>query len=148
MDKSFEKNYAREREIRSRYNEADAQDSEEGRETAGAVYQEFRDYIKAQGDVYARIYFLYSQAKDRGNECIDIDSDIDGGEAGAMADAFRSYGIERFTYSSSWSGAARAAWQFIQHGWVLEGMAEINCKYRKFMSDEYEKAYGYVFSIR
>lgn len=148
MDSSFEKNYAREQENRQQFNTEKTQKSEDGRKAAVAAYQEFRDYIMAQGDVYAGIYRLYSQSRDRGNECIDIDRDIEGSKAGELADAFRSYGIQKFTYSSGWSGAAEAAWQFIQHGWKLEGMAELYSGSRKFMSDEYIKTHGYVFSIR
>lgn len=67
---------------------------------------------------------------------------------GIMAEAFRRHGIEKFTYSSCWSGAARAAWQFVQHGCVLEGMAEINGPHTELGSDKHEKVYGYVFSVR
>lgn len=148
MDSSFEKNYARELEIRRKYKEAEAQGSKEGMADAAGAYQVFRNSIMAEGDVYAGIYRLYSQAQDRGNECIDIDNDIPESKAGELADAFRSYGIKRFTYSSVWSGAARAAWQFIQHGWVLEGMAEVSSGDIKLFSDVYEKTYAYVFSIQ
>lgn len=148
MDSSFEKNYAREQEIRRQFITAKKQESEDASKAALVAYQEFRDYIMAQGDVYAGIYQLYSQSRDRGNECIDIDRDIGGGKAGELADAFRSYGIQKFTYSSGWSGAAEAAWQFIQHGWALEGMAELYSGSQKFMSDEYIKTHGYVFSIQ
>lgn len=41
-------------------------------------------------------------------------------------------------------GAYFAAWQFIQHGFVLEGMLEINGPHTEIGSDKHEKAYGYV----
>lgn len=148
MDSSFEKNYMKEQEIRRQFDVADKHNNEEDRSSARDTYQEFKNKIMAQGDVYASIYRLYSRSRERGNECIDIDTDIEGSKAGELADAFRSYGIKKFTYSSAWSGASETAWQFIQHGWVLEGMAEIYSGDREFMSDKYIKAHGYVFSIQ
>lgn len=68
MDSSFEKNYAREQEIRRMHDAAQAQDSREGMADAVDAYQSFRDSILAEGDIYARIYRLYSQARDRGNQ--------------------------------------------------------------------------------
>ncbi len=147
MDNSFEKNFEREQEIRRQYDAADSQGSEEGRAAARKAYQKFRDGIAAQGGVYAVIYRLYSQAGERGNKYIDLDYEVDGEEAGKLADAFRKYGIGRFTYSSGWSGAAEAAWQFIQHGCVLEGMAEISSGYKALDSSEYTKTHGYVFRV-
>ena len=148
MDSSFEKNYAREQEIRRMHDAAQAQGSREGMSDAVDAYQSFRGSIMAEGDIYARIYRLYSQARDRGNQYVDIADDMDAENAGEMTDAFRKYGIDRFTYSSGWSGAARAAWQFIQHGYILEGMLEINGSHTEIGSDKHEKVYGYVFSVR
>jgi len=143
MDNSFEKNYEREQEIRRQYDAADSQ----GSEAARKAYQNFRDGITAQGSVYAVIYRLYSQAGERGNQYIDLDYEVDGEEAGKLAGAFRRYGIGRFTYSSGWSGAAEAAWQFIQHGCILEGMAEISSGYKALDSSEFTKTHGYVFRV-
>ena len=148
MDSSFEKNYAREQEIRRMHDAAQTQGSREGMSDAVDAYQSFRNSIMAEGDIYARIYRLYSQARDRGNRYVDISDNTDAENAGKMADAFRRHGIEKFTYSSCWSGAARAAWQFIQHGWALEGMAEVSNGDIKLFSDVYEKTYAYVFSIQ
>ena len=148
MDSSFEKNYAREQEIRRMHDAAQTQGSREGMSDAVDAYQSFRNSIMAEGDIYARIYRLYSQARDRGNRYVDISDDTDAESAGKMADAFRRHGIEKFTYSSCWSGAARAAWQFIQHGCILEGMLEINGPHTEIGSDRHEKVYGYVFSVR
>lgn len=148
MDSSFEKNYAREQEIRRMHDAAQAQGIREGMADAVDAYQFFRGSIMAEGDIYACIYRLYSQARDRGSRYVDIADNLDAENAGEMADAFRRHGIDRFTYSSGWSGAARVAWQFIQLGFVLEGMAEINGPHMELGSDKHEKAYGYVFSIR
>lgn len=148
MESSFEKNYAGEQEIRQMHDAAQAQGSREGMADAVDAYQSFRNGIMAEGDIYARIYRLYSQARDRGNRYVDIAADPDEENAGKLAEAFRRHGIEKFTCSSCWSGAARAAWQFVQHGCVLEGMAEINGPHTEIGSDKREKVYGYVFSVR
>lgn len=148
MESSFEKNYAREQEIRRMHDEAKAYGSGEGMADAVEAYRDFRSGIMAERDIYARIYRLYSQARNRGNRYVDISDDLDAENAGEMADAFRRHGIEKFTYSSCWSGAARAAWQFIQHGCILEGMLEINGPHTEIGSDKHEKVYGYVFSVR
>lgn len=64
-----------------------------------------------------------------------------------IAEKGKAYGIEKFTFSSSWSSAVETAWLFTQNGCRLERIVEINGSHKAFMSDEYEKAHGYLFSI-
>ena len=59
----------------------------------------------------------------------------------------KKYGIEAFTFSSTWSSAVETAWLFQKAGCTLSGLIEINSQHKAFMSDEYEKAHGYLFKL-
>ncbi len=121
MESSFEKDYAREQEIRRMHDKAKAYGSGEGMADAVEAYRDFRSSIMAEGDIYARIYRLYSQARDRGNRYVVISDNTDAENAGKMADAFRRHGIENFTHSSCWSGAASICTNFTKNIEVAVG---------------------------
>ena len=88
-----------------------------------------------------------SEAQERGNAYIDLNDTIWDDQVPALIGNLREYGIEKFTFSSTWSSAVETAWLFTQNGCRLEGLVEINGRHKAFMSDEYEKAHGYLFSI-
>lgn len=54
---------------------------------------------------------------------------------------------EAFTFSSTWSSAVETAWLFQKAGCTLAGLIEINSQHKAIMSDEYEKAHGYLFKL-
>lgn len=144
---NFAEEYAREAALKAQYHEAEKAGSTEGQEAARNTYHELEEQIGAKGDSYARIYQLYSEARERGNEYIDLNDTIWDKQVKPLIDSLREYGIEKFTFSSSWSSAVETAWLFTQNGCRLEGLVEINSRHRAFMSEEYEKAHGYLFFI-
>lgn len=144
---NFAEEYAREAAIKAQYHEAEKAGSKEGQEAARDAYHELEEQIAVKGNSYARIYRLYSEAQDRGNEYIDLNDTIWDEQVKPLIGSLREYGIEKFTFSSTWSSAVETAWLFTQNGCGLEGLVEINSRHKAFMSEEYEKAHGYLFSI-
>ena len=143
----FAEEYAQEMAIKAQYHEAKKTGSKEGQEAARDAYHELEEQIAAKGNSYARIYRLYSEAQERGNEYIDLNDTIEDEQVKPLIGSLREYGIEKFIFSSTWSSAVETAWLFTQNGCRLEGLVEINSRYKAFMSEEYEKAHGYLFSI-
>lgn len=144
---NFAEEYAREVAIKAQYHEAETAGNTDGQEAARNAYQELEQQINAKGDSYARLYQLYSEARERGNEYIDLNDTIWDKQVKPLVDSLREYGVEKFTFSSTWSSAVETAWLFTQNGCRLEGLLEINSRHKAFMSGEYEKAHGYLFSI-
>jgi hypothetical protein len=64
-----------------------------------------------------------------------------------MIESLKALGIEKFTFSSTWSSSVEVAWLFTQNGCTLEGLVEINGKCKQTFSDDFEKAHGFLFSI-
>lgn len=144
---NFAEEYAQEQECRRQFDAAEAAGNTEGQEKARDAYQRLEARIFEKGDAYGRTYRLYREAKERGNEYIDLNEVIWDDKVAPLIGSLREYGIEKFTFSSGWSSAVETAWLFIQNGCHLEGIVEINGSHKAFMSDEYEKAHGYLFTI-
>ncbi len=124
--------------------EYEAAENEDGKEAARKKVRELYD---GMDDEYYRMFTSYKDAKDRGNEYIDISDNIWDENVKGLIDNLREYGIDHFTFSSGWSSAVDTAWLFLQNGCVLEGLVEINSQYKSFGSDEYDKAHGYLFKV-
>lgn len=148
MNRSIIEDYMKEQENIRTYHEADARNDKDGIEAARNAHKALMDAINANGLDYANIYSLYEDAQERGNEQIDISEVVWDDKVEGLIDSFRKYGIERFTFSSGWSSAVETAWLFTQNGCRLEGLVEINGRCKAFMSDEYEKKHGYLFSVQ
>lgn len=146
--KNFTEAYEQELIIHQQYDAADLAGDEAGKEAARAAHKAWTEAMDAKDQTYARIYRWYSEAQERGNTYIDLNDVIWDKDVPALISSFREYGIEKFTFSSGWSSAVETAWIFLQNGCKLEGLVEINGPHKAFMSDEYEKAHGYLFSIR
>ena len=147
MKNDFAREYAQEQENIKAYREADAHNDEAGRQAARDNHHAWEESIKAKGKDYAHLYELYEDAHDRGNELIDLSEVVWDDKVEALITSFREYGIERFIFSSGWSSAVETAWLFTQQGCKLEGLVEINGHCKAFMSSEYEKKHGYLFSV-
>ena len=109
---NFAEEYAREAAIKAQYHEAEKAGSKEGQEAARDAYHELEEQVAAKGNSYARIYRLYSEAQDRGNEYIDLNDTIWDEQVKPLICSLREYGIEKFTFSSTWSSAVETAWLF------------------------------------
>ena len=90
---------------------------------------------------------MYEEAKDCGNKYIDLNEVIWEEQVETTIKTLRENGIEHFTFSSTWSNAVETAWLFTQNGCRLEGLIEINTKYKDFRTGKNKKAHGYLFKV-
>lgn len=141
---SLEKDYEEYKKLQKEYHEG----NEEQKALAREKYRAWKERLEAKGKEYGKVYSLYEEAKERGNERIDICEAVWEKDAADLIASLRKYGIKEFTFSSGWSSAVEIAWLFLQAGCELKGMVEINTRYRDFMTCELERAHGYLFRIK
>ena len=148
MKNNFAEDYAWSKRIHDAYDMAEEAGDQEGMAKARAEYKEqFTPYMTEKGEGYWKLYELYARAKNVGNEYIDFSDVIWDKDVPAKIDGLREYGIERFTFSSTWSSSVETAWLFLQNGCTLEGMTEINSQHRKIFTEEYERIPAYIFKV-
>lgn len=140
---NFENDYAREQELYISFDKAEENEKAEIRKTHDALWKE----ITAKGEDYIKLYKLYSETKERENDYIDLSDVVWDRDVKPLIESFRKFGISKFTFSSTWSSAVETAWLFQKNGCKLEGLVEINGRHKDFMSKEYEKVHGYLFSL-
>lgn len=116
-------------------------------DAARAIYKQATAKLDGLSSTGQRIWSAYETAKDCGNEYIDLNDTIRDDEVEGLVACMKKYGIEAFTFSSTWSSAVETAWLFQKAGCTLAGLIEINSHHKAFMSDEYEKAHGYLFKL-
>ncbi len=116
-------------------------------DAARALYKQATATLDGLSNTEQRIWNAYETAKDCGNEYIDLNDTIRDDAVEDLVACMKEYGIEAFTFSSTWSGAVETAWLFQKAGCTLAGLIEINSQQKAFMSDEYEKAHGYLFKL-
>ena len=143
----MKKYYEQEQEIRRAYDAANDQNNEAGKVAAREAYHTWKDKAIAEGEDFWRVFKMYENAQDRGNEYIDLHDNIWDKDVAPLIERLRKAGIRKFTSSSTWSSMVGTAWLFVQNGCKLEGMTEINGTCTAFMSDEYERVPAFVFSI-
>ena len=141
----FEETYNKVQEAKRAYNEAK---NEEEQNAAKALYKKAKENLNGLSRTELRIWSAYETARDCGNEYLDINDTVSDEAVESLIACMRSYGIKAFTFSSTWSSAVETAWLFQKAGCILKGFIEINSHCKDFMSDEYEKAHGYLFEIR
>ncbi len=140
----FEEAYRGIQEAKKAY---DAAADEAGQDAARAIYKQATESLEGLSQTELRIWRDYEISKDCGNKYLDINDTVSGEAVEDLIACMREYGIEAFTFSSTWSSAVETAWLFQKAGCSLEGLIEINSQHKAFMSDEYEKAHGYLFRI-
>ena len=116
-------------------------------DAARAIYKQATAKLDGLSNTEKRIWSAYETAKDCGNEYIDLNDTIRDDEVEGLVACMKKYGIEAFTFSSTWSSAVETAWLFQKAGCTLAGLIEINSQHKAFMSDEYEKAHAYLFGL-
>lgn len=134
-------------QIKARYDKAEKQNNTEGMEAARKSYQQLSERIEKQGASYVKVYRLYEDAVERGNEYIDLNDAIWEKDVADLIQNLRENGVDHFTFSSTWSGAVEIAWLFTQNGCTLEGLVEINSRFTDTFTGEREKVHGYLFAI-
>lgn len=121
--------------------------SEAEKDAARAIYKQGTAKLDGLSSTEKRIWSAYETAKDCGNEYLDLNDTIRDDEVEGLVACMKEYGITAFTFSSTWSSAVETAWLFQKAGCTLAGLIEINSQHKAFMSDEYEKAHGYLFKL-
>lgn len=116
-------------------------------DAARAIYKQATAKLDGLSSIEQRIWNVYETAKDCGNEYIDLNDTIRDDAVEGLVACMKEYGIEAFTFSSTWSSAVETAWLFQKAGCTLAGLIEINSQNKAFMSDDYEKVHGYLFKL-
>ena len=140
----FEETYNKIQEARMAYYAAE---DEAGQNAALASCQKAVETISQFKGSGLRLWKAYESAMDRGNEYIDLSDPVSDEAVASLIACMKDYGIEAFTFSSTWSSAVETAWLFQKAGCKLAGLIEINSGCKAFMSDEYEKAHAYLFKL-
>ena len=136
----FEELYCKVQELRKLYNEGE-------KEKAQQSYSELKETIKNEENGFRKIWMMYEKAKENQNMYIDFNDVIWDNEVQSIIKTLRDNRIEKFTFSSTWSGAVRTAWLFTQNGCTLEGLTEINEGYEDFITVEMKKTPAYLFKL-
>lgn len=144
---SFAKDYEKEQEIVAAFNAAKASGDEAGMQAARDAHHCLVSEIETKGRAYCRLYREYETAMECGNTYLDLHDVIWDKDVEELIACMKENGIFRFTFSSTWSSAVETAWLFQKAGCTLEGLVEINSQHKAFMSEEYEKAHGYLFGV-
>lgn len=140
----FEEAYRRIQEAKKAYAAATSEDE---KDAARAIYKQATAKLDSLSSTEKRIWSAYETARDCGNEYLDLNDTIRDDEVEGLVACMKEYGIAAFTFSSTWSSAVETAWLFQKAGCTLAGLIEINSQHKAFMSDEYEKAHGYLFKL-
>ena len=143
----MKKYYEQVQVLKKVYDAADERKDEAGKIAAREQYHQWKDTVIAEGEDFWRVFQMYEDARDRGNEYIDLHDVIWDKNVPTTIDRLRKAGVKTFTFSSTWSSAVETAWLFVQNGCKLEGLVQINGTCQAFMSEEYERVPAYVFSI-
>ncbi len=120
--KEFEREYAAFKEIDEAYQSAK---DEAGKEAARTAYKAWAESIEAKGKAYADTFRIYKDARDNGNDRLNISEPWQTRDVAGLIANLKAFGVTEFTFSSSWSGAVNTSWEFLQNGCELAGMTEI-----------------------
>lgn len=140
----FEETYKEIQKAKKAYAAATSKDEQDA---ARALYEQVTAKLDGLSGTEQRIWKAYEAAKDCSNKYLDLNDTISDDAVEGLVACMKEYGIEAFTFSSTWSHAVETAWLFQKTGCTLAGIVEINSQHKAFMSDEYEKAHGYLFKL-
>lgn len=143
MKNTFEAAYEQIQEANRAYHLAA---TEEEKKAARTLHHKACEPIIQMGDIACRIWREYETARDNGNELLDINEVLWDKDVKALITCLRESGIERFTFSSTWTSTVETAWLFLQSGCTLEGMTEINA-HRSIFGEEQQKRPAYLFKV-
>lgn len=103
--------------------------------------------IDDMGNVASRVWRYYEVSRDNGNDCINIDDVVGDIDVFPLVGCFRDFGVEHFTFSSTWSSAVKTAWLFKMNGCEVEGLVEVNGN-TNYMTGKHEKMPAYKFAVK
>ena len=78
------------------------------------------------------LFNKYYDAKHRGNQFIDFNDCPSEKDITALVDCLRECGAQHITISSGWSSLVEKMWAFCQAGCKINGMIEINSKFKNW----------------
>ena len=78
--------------------EAKEKENSAGMEAARASYRKLSEKIESRGESYTKVYRLYGDAAERGNEYIDLHDVVWDKDVEALIASLRENGIEYFTF--------------------------------------------------
>ena len=136
----FEELYCKVQELRKLYNEGE-------KEKAHQSCNELKETIKTEENGFRKIWTMYEKARENQNMYIDFNEVIWDNEVQSIIKTLRDNGIEKFTFSSTWTSAVKTAWLFTQNGCTLEGLTEINEGYEDFITGKMKKTPAYLFKL-
>lgn len=145
----FEQDYRREQEIKKAFDKAyrakDEQSMDECRIQMGSLKHE----QEAKGRTYGKVYNLYEEMKERGNDRIDLGGSLTlwDDRIPQTLEALKAYGITEFTYSSTATDALNQAMIFQSLGCKLQGLITIKKWTKDFHTREYETTAALAFTF-
>lgn len=134
------------RKVEAAYDAAEAIDDKGGMEAARARHEELCKEARDYGKDFCFMLRLYTSMKERGNVVIDLD-DVHDYQVEEVAGILLKFGVKKFTFSSTWSSAISAVWEFCQRGFTMGGMIKINSGSQDFRTGEWKKAPAIVFTV-
>lgn len=79
----------------------------------------------AEGSDTRRVYCLYEQSVNEGNEMINIAEGLFDAQAQSLMDAFHKCGVEKFTVSSRSTALMDNLWIYTSNGYCIETMTQV-----------------------
>ena len=102
--------------------------------------------IEDLGNVASYIWNEYFNSIKNGNVTLNLHDNFSESYVQSIINCIRENGIEKFTFSSSWSSAVDVAWLFLKNGCTLIGLVEINGN-KGLFKEQHEKLHAYLFKV-
>lgn len=132
MKNIFEEAYQKELQAIAAFNAAK---NDEEKEEARKLHNETFGQIGNLGEFAVHIWREYQSSREHGNLNLDLCEIVWDHQVPEIVSCMKANGIERFTFSATYTEAIKTAWLFQQEGCVLEGFVEINSKYTDAYGD-------------
>lgn len=120
--------------------------TEEEKNSIVEQYNTFNTKIKKMDKYTRMIWDAYSDSKERNNVYLDFSEVIWDKDVLEFINKLKEFGIETFTFSSTWSNSVSTAWFFQQNGYEVRGLVEINK--RETQEGIFEKIPAYQFILK
>lgn len=132
MKNIFEEAYQKELQAIAAF---DAAKNKEEKEEARELHNKTFGQIGNMGEFAVHIWREYQISRKHGNFNLNLSEIVWDRQVPEIVACMKANGIERFTFSGTYTEAIRTAWLFQQEGCVLEGFVEINSRYTDAYGD-------------
>lgn len=99
-----------------------------------AIAERCKD-LKAAG-INSTLFWAYRRSEDSGNNIINFHDVIWDNEIEEIAECLKANGIKEFTISSNFSGLITTLAEFEKHGFIMNGITDVNEEYIDFFTQE------------